>query len=513
MGFKLTVRSFLIVYGFGVFLSGCTLDASIWKESSLITPPNTGGGGTNPPGPALADVVGNPGEKSFLIPAGDYNGTEMCIASDDYLLAGNIRSTVNLFGTAGSFTGNFAASMMSGASRSPGTSGNGSYALSMSSLPLTLLNESSDYAGVDFPQADDLYFRDIPDQTQDDDGLDGVHCRYATRPTVACGETQATIAARIADCAAKNPSSSTWDGTTQCNGAEGLWRLVTYKAANQEVWRDERTQLIWSSKYTTGSRWCEAVSVYSEPYLIVPLGFYNTTLGTPMVGNGTIAPTGSWSTGASGSNVVITFSSSTNFSVSGGLCGSGGSITGGLTTTPGSTATYTNGTLCSFVITQGSTLFANGDIMNFRSGAPPYSCEGAASSPSGSLCLEEGTPLDGSENWATGVYSATKGGMGLNSIPSVHWRAPSLNDVRLAYLNGMAFVLPDAGIAGASRPSRDISTGGGLEWTAHRIMSTTLGNIYGLLYDSRSNNWSALITSSSSNLGVNNLVRCVGRAP
>jgi hypothetical protein len=68
-----------------------------------------------------------------------------------------------------------------------------------------------------------------------------------------CGTVQATINARIADCAKVIGAKATWDGTV--NGKEGqrLWKLVSRTGdvnsvgRAREVWRDENTGLLWSS--------------------------------------------------------------------------------------------------------------------------------------------------------------------------------------------------------------------------------------------------------------------------
>jgi hypothetical protein len=91
-----------------------------------------------------------------------------------------------------------------------------------------------------------------------------------------CGKSAADVTAKIADCAAKNPSVATWDGATKGIAGEGSWSLVTvYSSAVgdtdgttcntttcYEVWRDKRTGLLWSDKLadggTTAFNWCHA---------------------------------------------------------------------------------------------------------------------------------------------------------------------------------------------------------------------------------------------------------------
>jgi hypothetical protein len=99
-------------------------------------------------------------------------------------------------------------------------------------------------------------YRQVPNITKDDDGYVGGSVTFALRPATPCGTTQSTVAARIADCAAQNPTRSTWDGPTNGNAGQGVWKLVTYNSTH-EVWRDERTTLLWSDNLGTGN-WCRA---------------------------------------------------------------------------------------------------------------------------------------------------------------------------------------------------------------------------------------------------------------
>jgi hypothetical protein len=116
----------------------------------------------------------------------------------------------------------------------------------------------------------DTGYRAIPDVSKDDDGYwtSAAGCTAAggsantcttvvkaTRPTVDCGSS-GEIEDRITDCVTANPSASTWDGSVKGLGGEGTWKLVTrissttYPSETQtyEVWRDERTGLVWSDQ-------------------------------------------------------------------------------------------------------------------------------------------------------------------------------------------------------------------------------------------------------------------------
>jgi hypothetical protein len=107
------------------------------------------------------------------------------------------------------------------------------------------------------------------------------------RPTYVCGKSGTTIAAKIADCGARNPAMATWYGTLGES-----WTLVTAYPINngafndgttcvaatscREVWRDNRTQLVWSD--TIGDyNWCHASGSNNKsgsPYAEVdPEGF------------------------------------------------------------------------------------------------------------------------------------------------------------------------------------------------------------------------------------------------
>lgn len=345
---------------------------------------------------------------------------------------------------------------------------------------------------------------------KDDEGYDGTTCKYAPRPSVDCGTTQNTITARIADCVTKNPTASTWNGSTQCSSGQGNWKLVTRNGANKEVWQDQRTGQLWSSTVTSAINWCQASgNIQMAPFTYA--NTYNNAAGTPVVGNGTIGLLSGGSTSA-GETITITFTSATTFTVSGANCG-GGAITGGvLTTTAGSSVTWSRANYCSFTLTQGATNFAVNDKFVLQSvQAASYSCAPGAGSglqPASpiSYCAEAASVnASAGENWGTGVYLAAKGGMGKTPTaqsPSVRWRLPSIYDYNVANANGIRFVMPDMGIAGANRPSIDGSVGGNAEWSASlvsddRYYAWNFYSFYGFVYNNfRRNSFSA---------------RCVGR--
>lgn len=350
-------------------------------------------------------------------------------------------------------------------------------------------------------------YRDIPDFSKDDDGFIGTSCKYAPRPTNDCGTTQNTITGRIADCAITNPTTAIWNGATQCNGGEGLWKLVTRNGANKEVWQDQRTGLLWSS-IVGSSNWCQA-SGNTQQAALTYANSYNSSLGTPIVGNGKIGGLQSGSSAAI-ETVTIAFTSATTFTVSGN-CGGGSITAGGLTASAGSTATWSRANYCSFTLTQGVVNFAANDTFVLYSSGAFISCEPGSFflyqplSPI-SYCAE-GSGLNGSvgENWGSGIYLAAKGGMGKTATaqsPSVRWRLPTIKDYKLADVNGIRFVMPDMGTGGTSRPIPDGSIVGTSEWTS------TNGSVFKYkAYFFNSLN-SFINYSDKSN---NSNIRCIGR--
>jgi hypothetical protein len=429
---------------------------------------------------AGANVNGADGSLSATIPSGYYAGTETATMSDTDLVAGNIRTGITLFGVNGTLS--FSHLTASSALRDPGVKVIPNLTdLATTSAQLTLNNENTLYAGADLPTTGGYNYRDVPSMAVDDEGYYGTNCKYAPRPSSNCGTSQATLALRIADCQTANPSSSSWNGSTQCNGGQGLWRLVTRSAANKEVWQDQRTGLLWSSIVNTAINWCRATGNTE----LTPLTFinsFNNTAGTLITGNGTI---GSLSSGTTSANetVTITFTSATAFTVSGANCGGGAITGGGLTVTAGSTVTWSRANYCSFTLTQGSTNFAVNDRFTLQSNQnSAYSC-----APSGPLqpaspvsyCAEAaGLNAGVGDDWVTPVYMTAKGGLGKNSTPGVRWRSPSIDDYKIADANGVRFVMPDMGIGGASRPSPDGSVAGGVEWSS----SVVSVNRYGAWY-------------------------------
>jgi hypothetical protein len=121
-------------------------------------------------------------------------------------------------------------------------------------------------------------------QVKDDDGGNGTNVNKFDRTGLKVCGTNAphdTLAEKIADCALRNDGSSGvaksgWAGTDG-NAGEGNWTLVQVldtdgtpaadgtacgtASACSEVWRDDRTGLLWSDRVsdeTTDINWCKA---------------------------------------------------------------------------------------------------------------------------------------------------------------------------------------------------------------------------------------------------------------
>ena len=444
------------------------------------------------------------------IPDGYYS-SQSCELYDVNLTAANIKNGTSLFGVTGSYSGtsSFQTTMASSALRDAGVQVIANLSGQTTSNQISLDNEQNTYAGANLPTTGGYNYRDIPDVTKDDDGSDGITCKYASRPSNDCGTTQNTITARIAHCVTQNPSTSIWNGSTQCNRGQGTWKLVTRQGVNKEVWQDQRTGQLWSSTVAAGINWCQA----SGNTQLAPVSYsmsYNNTFGTPIIGNGSIGALSGGATSAGGP-ITITFTSATTFTVSGASCGTG-SASGALTTTAGSIVTWSRANYCSFTLTQGSTNFAVNDKFELQSiQATAYSCApGAASAlqPASpiSYCAEAaGVNASAGENWASGVYLAEKGGMGKTPTaqsPSVRWRLPSIEDYKVADINGIRFVFSDMGYIGTSRPLMDGSVGGNNEWSS----SLAAGYRNAAWFFSSSIGWTS---NYDRNLGRS--ARCVGR--
>src|SRR5690606_13442771 len=95
--------------------------------------------------------------------------------------------------------------------------------------------------------------------------------------------------------------------------------------SNKEVWRDERTKLLWSSRVITAVNWCRA-SGNTQMAPVTYRNAYNNTIGNPTVGNGTISNIIGGSSSEDGV-ITITFTDAENFTVTGANCDGGSPLT------------------------------------------------------------------------------------------------------------------------------------------------------------------------------------------
>ncbi|OFZ56408.1 MAG: hypothetical protein A2428_15670 [Bdellovibrionales bacterium RIFOXYC1_FULL_54_43] len=192
-------------------------------------------------------------------------------------------------------------------------------------------------------------YRFVPQVSSSDEGNSAsTSITFAPRPGSVCGITQPTVEQRISDCASLNGANANWDGGTNGNAGQDLWKLVTRTADAKEVWRDEKTGLLWSDYLGTPStvfNWCKAS------------GSSNRS-GSPYAEDDPVD-----------------------------IC----------------------------------------DAVAYQNQTTPES-----------ECFEDPT-------WLTtnAAYTASKGGMGRASTPSVVWRLPTIYDYKQADIDGIRFVLPN----------------------------------------------------------------------
>jgi hypothetical protein len=218
--------------------------------------------------------------------------------------------------------------------------------------------------------------RDVPKIQEDDEGYYNADAiTPAQREAfVDCGTTQASVSARVSDCAAKNGVTATWDGTKRGTHCEPVWKLVTRQGANKEVWLDTRTELLWSSRVTppsAGDNWCRASG--------------NAEAGDPS-------------------------------------------------------------SLCNTAAFQPEYPVAESECAEPAGARPvPGWCSNRRTYPSSEGCTAAGgTWTANNENFASGTYSAAKGGMGARSGNiRVLWRLPTRWDYQQADSDGLRTVMPD----------------------------------------------------------------------
>jgi hypothetical protein len=205
---------------------------------------------------------------SGTIPKGFYNGNVIQF-TDSNLISSNIKDGISLFGVTGNFVGIV---LNSNLHREPG------------STMMTISDEVELGAATAYPQNSSGY-RAIPRITKDKiynlsvstnlvnrTGWDN-NCDSSTgtaggsaNSACKCG-LSGSISARIVNCSTHGVigTNATWSALQKGNSGESDWKLVTRTSSfdsgnnlSREVWRDERTGLLWSSLVSTGINWCQA---------------------------------------------------------------------------------------------------------------------------------------------------------------------------------------------------------------------------------------------------------------
>lgn len=103
---------------------------------------------------------------------------------------------------------------------------------------------------------------EVADISDDEDGATALVNRTGWGLTE-CGTANGKVDARIANCVTVFAANATWNGITAGNAGQGSWSLVSRKnisGSMYEVWRDNSTELLWSSRVSTvsGLNWCKA---------------------------------------------------------------------------------------------------------------------------------------------------------------------------------------------------------------------------------------------------------------
>lgn len=185
------------------------------------------------------------------------------------LTPANIMAGITIFGITGT-----------AASGGPTTALTSNIHRDKGAIPWSLVKETVTDRGQAYPNTGTI--RAIPSILKDDDGNAGTSVTYVDRTgwgSNTCGTTGA-IETRITNCASvfngtltgctdmvstnatdctnnsaiwRAGSTATWDGAVNGNAGQSTWKLVTRTAdtdlsgRGREVWRDERTGLLWSS--------------------------------------------------------------------------------------------------------------------------------------------------------------------------------------------------------------------------------------------------------------------------
>ncbi len=376
----LKARSVVLLFSLPLFLSGCgEIRAQMFGDSKVSTIPSTA---------STTDVVLTT-TLSVPIPAGEYDGSKMCSVSSPALTASNIKNGVTILGILGTYTGSGGGGGLASALTSNIHRDSGQAAWSQS-------QESVDDAGQDYSLS---VYRAIPNITKDDDGYTGTSAVSVNRTGwggLTCGvydagnpTVNATIEDRIADCAGHVTigANATWDGTVKGNAGQGVWKLVTRTAdvhtsgRAREVWRDERTGLLWSS-------------------LVSGLACLDDDCNTGPVDDGKNGL--NWCK-ASGSN----------------------NITNNPTAQPDEYNDPVNGL----------------QTYNYCDNPTDQTTGTGPANKAVSACFEDGENFFTTND--AQIDNAGKAGLGYSSTPKVAWRLPNKYDYVQAEADGLRFVLPD----------------------------------------------------------------------
>lgn len=123
---------------------------------------------------------------------------------------------------------------------------------------ISLVNESQMAQSGELPPQYSIDY--VPEHTFDEGHFSDSLVVKAGKPTDDCGLNPVldTVDKKIADCLTRNENLATWNGTSNGTSGEGVWKLVQHDQNREiELWRDERTKLVWS--FTLGNKnFCEA---------------------------------------------------------------------------------------------------------------------------------------------------------------------------------------------------------------------------------------------------------------
>lgn len=221
----------------------------------------------------LPSILASCGKKtdSDVIDAGVSSGSGSGSATDVPLLMSTFasRKDNSTFPvTAGEFTAFFLAPDRAVASLKDEQEGNTTFTANHSVIPSPLADSDGRYAPCLYDAAWGCDVSDVPEYPEKRHYLETIAKNgaiVARANIVGCGAI-GTIAARIAECSSLNGLWSFYDGKKYGQDGEGDWKLVSVvdnAGTKFEVWRDERTKLLWSDKASANYNWYQAAG-YSK---------------------------------------------------------------------------------------------------------------------------------------------------------------------------------------------------------------------------------------------------------